>query len=205
MTKGSGDSAPRAGGVSSESAGTTMICADGTMSVLTLSACVCYTTLSVTPRGQAALVQLAVFLGGGVLAPVWHLAHHRTTTRTEWTGGRSPWISAPPRNSPTATRTRPTSSRPPRWRRRPARRPTSTPGVRSRIVHCGQRTIQDLTPTTATGASRTSAWPFSRAGAAAAADAGAVRVGGGRRANRDSPSPRSVLPAPASAPPARAV
>jgi hypothetical protein len=28
-------------------------------------------------RGQAALVQLAAFLGGGVLGPVWHLAHHQ--------------------------------------------------------------------------------------------------------------------------------
>lgn len=28
-------------------------------------------------RGRAAVVQLAVFLGGGVLGPVWHLARHR--------------------------------------------------------------------------------------------------------------------------------
>jgi hypothetical protein len=31
----------------------------------------------VRSRIQAALVQLAVFLGGGVLGPVWHLSHHR--------------------------------------------------------------------------------------------------------------------------------
>jgi hypothetical protein len=30
-----------------------------------------------TSRGQAAVVQLVVFVGGGILGPVWHLAHHR--------------------------------------------------------------------------------------------------------------------------------
>lgn len=30
-----------------------------------------------TFRGQAAVVQLAVFVGGGIIGPVWHVAHHR--------------------------------------------------------------------------------------------------------------------------------
>ena len=36
-----------------------------------------YTLPSMTFRGQAAVVQLAAFIGGGIIGPVWHLAQHR--------------------------------------------------------------------------------------------------------------------------------
>ena len=40
-------------------------------------------------RCQAAVVQLAVFLGGGVFGPVWHLAHHRND-HSHGTDGQAP-------------------------------------------------------------------------------------------------------------------
>ena len=50
-----------------------------------------YTLPSMTSRRQAAVVQLAIFVGGGIIGPVWHLAHHRPDHTHEADGRAMPF------------------------------------------------------------------------------------------------------------------
>jgi hypothetical protein len=105
---------------------------------------------SVTSRGQAAVVQLAVFIGGGILAPVWHRPPPNDHARS----GRAGVVrSRGGRGAPPATRTRLRRARAraegTRAQPHDRHRPSRAPGDALRLPGDHPRAPTPASPTTA--------------------------------------------------------